>query len=131
MTAKRNRPLSPHLFHWRWQIHAIVSILHRATGDGMALVGIPLFLWWLASLASGPAAYSAFLRFAGSPLGYLLGIGLTFGLFQHLASGVRHFFMDIGAGYELRTARRSSIATLCFSLVMTALFWAYLLLVKP
>lgn len=97
----------------------------------MALVGTPLFVWWLASLASGPAAYGVFMRFAGWPPGYLLGICLTFGLFQHLASGVRHLFMDIGAGYELRTARRSSIATLCFSLAMTSLFWAYILLVKP
>jgi len=130
MSDKRPRPISPHLFHWRWEIHAIVSILHRITGDGMALVGTTLFVWWLASLASGSTAYAGFMNFATSPVGYVLAVGLTLGMFQHLASGVRHLFMDIGAGYELRTARRSSIATLCFSLTMTALFWTYILLLK-
>ncbi len=130
MPAPRSRPISPHLFHWRWGIQAIVSIMHRITGDGMSLVGIPLFVWWLAALASGPEHYATFLWFATSPIGYFVGVGLTFSLFQHMASGVRHLFMDIGAGYELRTSRRTSIATFCFSLTMTALFWGYLLLVK-
>lgn len=130
MPSPRPRPLSPHLFHWRWGVHAIVSILHRITGNGMALVGAPLIVWWLTALASGPEAYTAFMRFANSPIGYLVGVGLTLSLFQHMASGVRHLVMDIGAGYELRTAKRSSIATFCFSLAMTALFWGYMLLVK-
>ena len=30
------RPLSPHLQIWRWGPHMLVSILHRATGDGLA-----------------------------------------------------------------------------------------------
>ena len=30
-----------------------VSILHRVTGDGMALVGLAVLLWWLGALAGG------------------------------------------------------------------------------
>ena len=30
-----------------------VSILHRAAGEGLAFVGLPVLLWFLASLASG------------------------------------------------------------------------------
>ena len=29
-----------------------VSIVHRATGSGMATVGTILFVWWLSALAS-------------------------------------------------------------------------------
>ena len=53
-----NRPLSPHLQIWKWGPHMLVSILHRVTGDGMALVGLGVLLWWLGALASGPEAYA-------------------------------------------------------------------------
>ena len=43
----------------------LVSILHRATGDGMALVGLGLLAWWLGALASGPEAYEIFTWFIG------------------------------------------------------------------
>ena len=33
-----NRPMAPHLQIWKWGPHMAVSILHRVTGDGMALV---------------------------------------------------------------------------------------------
>ncbi|MCE4509010.1 succinate dehydrogenase, cytochrome b556 subunit, partial [Xanthomonas hortorum pv. vitians] len=39
--AIRERPLSPHLQVYRWQIQMVTSILHRATGiilSGVALV---------------------------------------------------------------------------------------------
>ena len=49
-----NRPLSPHLQIWKWGPHMLVSILHRVSGDGMALVGLFVLVWWLGALASGP-----------------------------------------------------------------------------
>ena len=54
------RPLSPHLSIWKWGPAMLVSILHRVSGDGLALVGLPVLLWWLGALASGPAAYQTF-----------------------------------------------------------------------
>ena len=35
-------------------------------------------------------------------VGWVLGIGLTWAFFQHLANGIRHLFMDIGANFELK-----------------------------
>ena len=52
-SSNRTRPLSPHLTIWRWGPHMAVSILHRATGSGMATVGAILLVWWLVALASG------------------------------------------------------------------------------
>ncbi len=109
----------------------MVSILHRITGDGMATVGTGLLVWWLAALAGGPASYQTFswlfTGWAGGALGYIVGVGLTFSLFQHIAGGIRHFFMDLGAGYELKGNRRFAWITLVSSTVATILFWAYLL----
>lgn len=122
------RPLSPHLQIWRWGPHMLVSILHRATGDGMALVGLGVLVWWLGALASGPDAYATFLAVAGHPVGTLVLIGLTWAFFTHMMSGLRHFVLDIGAGYELDTNRFWSVASPIIAIVFTIALWAYILL---
>ena len=38
MTRNPDRPLSPHLSIWKWGPHMLVSILHRVTGAGVAVV---------------------------------------------------------------------------------------------
>ncbi len=106
----------------------LVSILHRATGDGMALVGLGIMVWWLGALASGPEAYATFLAVAGSPIGYLFMIGLTWAFFTHLMSGLRHLVLDVGAGYELDTNRFWSVASPVIAIVLTLLVWTYILL---
>ena len=123
-----NRPLSPHLQIWKWGPHMLVSILHRVSGDGLALVGLPVLLWWLGSLASGPAAYDDFQAVAGHPIGLIVLVGLSWAFFNHLSSGIRHFVMDIGAGYELNTNRTWSIASIVLGVVLTVAFWAAILL---
>jgi len=128
-----NRPLSPHLMHVRWPINMMVSIIHRATGSGMATVGTALLVWWLAALAAGKESYAYFMSwFTGdwAPLGYVIGVGLTLSLFQHMASGVRHFVMDVGANYELKGNRTTAWLTFAFSLTATVLFWAYVTMGK-
>ena len=111
----------------------IVSIVHRITGDGMATVGTILLVWWLAALAGGKEAYAAFIDVftyssgALNIVGYIIGIGLTLSLFQHMSSGIRHFVLDAGAGYELKTNRIGSWLTVIASVTLTALYWAYLM----
>jgi len=122
------RPLSPHLQIWRWGPHMLVSILHRATGDGMAVVGLAVLVWWLGALASGPEAYATFQGVMGSPLGMLVLVGLSWAFFTHLMSGLRHFVLDIGAGYELDTNRLWSVASPVIAIILTAAFWAAILL---
>lgn len=108
----------------------LVSIIHRATGVGLALVGLPLFVWWLAAAAGGEPSYAAFTGLFTTGLGrlnavgWLLGVGLSFAFLQHLASGVRHFFMDTGALFELKINRTAASLTILASVVLTALFWA-------
>lgn len=110
-----------------------VSIVHRATGTGMATVGTILFVWWLAAMAQGAPAYAAFTDMftyrSGelNALGYIFGIGLTLAFFQHMASGVRHLFMDAGAAFELGVNKRSALATFIFSVIATAAYWIWLL----
>jgi succinate dehydrogenase / fumarate reductase cytochrome b subunit len=106
----------------------LVSILHRATGDGLAVEGLGVLLWWLGALASGPEAYATFQGAMGSPLGMLVLVGLSWAFFTHMMSGLRHFVLDIGAGYELDTNRMWSIASPIIAILLTAAFWAVIML---
>ncbi len=119
-----NRPLSPHLGIWKWGPHMLVSILHRATGDGLALVGLAVLVWWLGALASGPEAYDTFTSVVTSPVGFVVLIGLTWAFFTHMMSGLRHFVLDIGAGYELDANRVWSVASPLIAILLTVGFWA-------
>lgn len=113
-----------------------VSILHRATGSGMATVGTVLLVGWLAAMAAGEEAYAGYLdwfTYADGSLnivGWVLGVGLTWALFQHLANGVRHLFMDIGAGFELGLNKTLAMAAMIFAPVATIAYWAWLMVGK-
>jgi succinate dehydrogenase / fumarate reductase cytochrome b subunit len=106
----------------------LVSILHRATGDGMALVALPVLLWWLSAIARGPAAYESFSAIATTWYGYLVLVGISWAFFNHLSSGIRHFVLDIGAGYEVEVNNRWSVVTTASGVILTAAFWAALVL---
>jgi succinate dehydrogenase / fumarate reductase, cytochrome b subunit len=133
-----SRPLSPHLSIWKPGVHMVVSIVHRICGVALATVGTVVFVWWLAALAAGPDSYASFhywivAQTDGSLLGKtanvlakIAAVGLTWAFFQHLATGVRHFILDIGAGYELKVNRMGAFATIAFSITATAAVWAYI-----
>jgi succinate dehydrogenase / fumarate reductase cytochrome b subunit len=105
----------------------LVSILHRVTGAGMAVVAGLGFIWWLVAAASGPEAYAGFLTVATSWFGYLVAIGLTWAFFQHMFSALRHFVLDIGAGYDLKTNKMAALATMVGSVLVTLLIWGPIL----
>jgi succinate dehydrogenase / fumarate reductase cytochrome b subunit len=127
MAKASNRPLSPHLQIWRWGPAMAISILHRVTGSALGTVGLGVLLWWLYALASGPAAYAAFAQCASSWYGMVVLVGLSWAVFQHLCSGLRHFVLDIGAGYELESNARWSVLVPFIAVLLTAGFWALML----
>jgi succinate dehydrogenase / fumarate reductase, cytochrome b subunit len=127
MAKASARPLSPHLTIWRWGPGMAVSILHRVTGAGLSIVGLAVLAWWLIAIASGPENYANFSKFAGSPIGLVILIGLTWAFFQHLLSGIRHLVMDTGAGFELDTNKRFAVLTVIGSIALTAAVWVYVL----
>lgn len=105
----------------------LVSILHRATGDGLAIVGLAVLVWWLGALASGPDAYRTFTDVMGSPVGMVVLVGLSWAFFTHMTSGLRHFVLDIGAGYDLDVNRFWSVASPLIAIALTLALWAFIL----
>jgi succinate dehydrogenase / fumarate reductase, cytochrome b subunit len=116
------RPLSPHLQVYRWQLTSVLSICHRAAGLALA-VGTLLLVWWLVALAQGGDAFIAAQVFIGSWLGRLLLLAWSFALFFHLANGVRHLFWDAGYGFSLKETYASGWAVLITAGVLTILAW--------
>src|SRR5699024_9480099 len=104
------------------------SILHRITGAGLATIGAALFAWWLVSVAGGPDSYATFTAWATWKWSLIVWIGLTWAFFQHLLSGLRHFVMDAGAGFELRTNKFWAMMTLIWAILLAAAVWAYIIM---
>lgn len=123
----RARPLSPHLQIWRWGPGMLSSILHRATGVG-GVVGIAVALWWLGALVSGPDAYARFVVHATSWYGLVVLVGVSWAVIAHTVTGLRHFVLDIGAGYELDANNRWATICTVLGILLTAAFWAYIFL---
>lgn len=126
-SSARKRPLSPHLQIWRWGPGMVSSILHRVTGVG-ATVGLAVLVWWLGALVSGPEAYATFAKHAGSWYGLVVLVGVSWAVIGHTVTGIRHFVLDIGAGYELTTNNLWATIGTVLGFVLTAAFWAALLL---
>ena len=118
-----DRPLSPHLSIYRWPITMATSILHRATGVGLA-AGFIVLVGWLFDAASGPDVYAKFIAAMDTALGRLLLIGWSYAFFYHLSNGIRHLVWDTGRGLEKGQATRSAWVVIVISIVLTAAFWA-------
>jgi succinate dehydrogenase / fumarate reductase cytochrome b subunit len=120
--ARTERPLSPHLQIYRWQLTSTLSIAHRATG--LALVaGTLLLVWWLVAAATGPEAYAYAQGFLSSWLGILMLLGWSFSLFYHLCNGIRHLVWDTGHGLDIKSVYQSGWTVVIGTVGLTLLAW--------
>ena len=113
------RPIYLNLFAIRMPLPAIVSILHRASGALLVLVGIPLVLCTLQRALASPESWAEMRQVFQSPLVKLITIVLTWAFLHHLFAGIRHVLMDVHVGVELASARRSAAVALVLAIVVT------------
>jgi succinate dehydrogenase cytochrome b subunit len=117
-----DRPLSPHLQVYRWQLTSVLSILHRAAGLALSL-GALLLVWWLVAAASGPSAYRTVQGFLGSWFGFLLLLGWAAALFYHLCNGIRHLVWDTGHALDLNATYLGGWLVVAATAVLTSIAW--------
>ena len=117
-----DRPISPHLQIYRWQLTSVLSILHRAAGIVLS-AGAILLVWWLVAAASGPDAYEGVANFLGSWIGLLLLFGWTAGLFYHLCNGIRHLVWDTGQALDLKSTYLGGWLVVGGTAMLTVVTW--------
>ena len=113
------RPVYLNLFAIRMPLPAVVSILHRASGALLFLVGIPLVLCTLQRALASPESWAEIRQLFQSPLAKLVAVALAWAFLHHLFAGIRHVLMDAHVGVDLASARRSAAVALVLAVVTT------------
>jgi len=121
-TARRARPLSPHLQIYKPTLTMLMSIAHRITGAALYF-GMALVAWWLIAAASGPNAYAGFEAFTGSIVGRIILFGYTWALMHHLLGGIRHLIWDTLHGFEPADREMLALSTIVGSVALTLVLW--------
>jgi succinate dehydrogenase / fumarate reductase cytochrome b subunit len=117
--AKRvDRPLSPHLQIYRWQVPMLTSILTRITGNGL-IVGVLLAVWWLLAAATSDEYFAVANAVATSWFGDLVFTGSLWAVWYHYLAGLRHLVYDAGKGLDIPTAEKLGWACIIGSVVLT------------
>ncbi|HYD19722.1 MAG TPA: succinate dehydrogenase, cytochrome b556 subunit [Patescibacteria group bacterium] len=120
--ANVERPLSPHLQVYKPQLTSMLSILHRATGAGLA-AGAFVVTWWLLAAVDGEDSYNTFQSFAHSIIGQLMLFGWVWAFVYHFLNGIRHMVWDTGRWLELREAYASGWAVFFGSIILAGIIW--------
>lgn len=122
MSDPRSRPMSPHLWIYRWDWTMVLSITHRATGVGLA-AGAAFLALWLVAAAIGGQVFFWTTWFLGSWIGVLALLGWSWALFFHLCNGIRHLVWDTGHSFELVNAEIGAFLVIVGSTTLTIVAW--------
>jgi succinate dehydrogenase / fumarate reductase cytochrome b subunit len=120
----QNRPTSPHLQIYKWNISSLTSIFHRFTGillyfSIIAIVWYIVYYTYQINPAESSETCDCPMMAMFDQIFFLAAIGVTFSLYYHFCNGIRHLFWDIGKGFELRTARNSGVFVIFSALILT------------
>lgn len=116
----RERPLSPHLSIYRWQIPMLTSILNRLAG--LSLIGGALaVVWWLGAAATSPGYFALVDGVITSVPGDVVMVLSVWALWYHYLAGLRHLYYDAGRGLDIATAEKLGLACIIGSVGLAAL----------
>ena len=115
-------PLSPHIQVYRWQISSLVSISHRITGI-INIIAISLICLWISLIFFSESNYETINLLFNSMVGKFIILGITWSFSFQILSEIRHLFMDLGYGFELRTTKISGIIVIFGSVILTIIFF--------
>ena len=114
------RPLSPHLQIYRWQVPMLTSILTRITGHAL-VAGVVLGVWWLLAAATSEAYFATADAVATSWFGDLVFTGSLWAVWYHYLAGLRHLYYDAGHGLDIPTAEKLGWVCIIGSVVLTVI----------
>jgi len=118
-----NNPLSPHIQIYNWHISSLVSISHRITGV-VNILALTLVCFWVWILLLGNENYQVIFNFFNSIFGKLFIISFVWSYSFQILSEIRHWFWDLGYGFELKTSRITGILVILGSIIITTVLYS-------
>ena len=120
---KKQNPLSPHIQIYQWHISSLVSISHRITGVINILL-LSLICFWVVFLIFGQKNYEIIQIFLQTFFGKFLIIAFVWSFSFQILSEIRHWFWDIGLGFELKTTKVTGLLVIFGSFLLTILIYS-------
>lgn len=125
MNIDQERPLSPHIQIYRWQITSLTSAAHRLTGLSL-IAALHGWIVFLGAWAYDRALLSSILDGQNTWFGRFLITWMTWSFFYHVVYNIRHIFWDHGHLMTRKSIRLTSgliwtIPTL-LTLIMIGIF---------
>ena len=117
-----NKPLSPHIQIYSWNISSLISISHRITGV-INIIILTAVCLWIALLLLGESNYEHIKFFLQSFFGKFLIIGTIWSFSFQILSEIRHLFWDLGYGFELKISKISGMIVIFGSIILTVLIY--------
>jgi succinate dehydrogenase / fumarate reductase cytochrome b subunit len=123
--GSNNKPTSPHLDIYKWNISSFTSILHRFTGvvlyaSIVAIVWYIIYYTYQVNPAESVETCDCGLKKIMDNIFALAAFAVTFCLYYHFCNGIRHLFWDIGKGFDLKTAKRNGYLVIIIATALTA-----------
>ena len=119
---KDNNPLSPHIQIYSWHISSIVSISHRITGV-INIILLTLVCLWIATLLFGSINYELIQYFLNSFFGKFIIIATVWSFSFQILSEIRHLFLHMGHGFDLKVSKITGILVIIGSFLLTILIY--------
>ena len=121
MNNKKN-PLSPHIQIYSWHISSLISISHRITGV-INIIVLTFISIWISSMLLGAASYEFTKNILNSFFGKFIIIGIIWSFNFQILSEIRHLFLDLGYGFDLKTSKITGLIVIFGSFVLTVLIY--------
>lgn len=129
----KNRPTSPHLSIYRWQITSVLSILHRITGVALfcILLCCALIIGFIGeqTTLSNNGINNVIAMFSDEMCDCIIIktiisamiFGIFFSLFYHIYNGFRYFAWSFVKGLDLKTVTITAYLVLIMATVSSFL----------
>tara|TARA_B100002052_G_C15797659_1_gene559493 strand:+ start:133 stop:516 length:384 start_codon:yes stop_codon:yes gene_type:complete len=117
-------PLSPHIQIYNWHVSSLVSISNRITGV-INILTLSLVCFWIWTLIFDNESYQIIYNFFNSFLGKFFVIGFIWSYSFQILSEVRHWFLDLGYGFELKTSQITGVLVIIGSILFTIILYSF------
>ena len=121
-STQKERPLSPHLQVYRLPYNALMSIVGRIVGIGLAISLIALCVWFVA-IVLHPTIFDQTKELLDNPYTKYVMMAWAFATFFYMGNGVRHVLWDIGIGLNEKAGRTSGNIVLLIAFLLTFGLW--------